>query len=127
MKTKHDFTLRIYQGKSSWLRGEINDITVSNITLVSKPEKFGGVCMHKGNQRKFGYTIELSKKFRRVSGSNSYPNLTFKGDYIDLIVKGFPRFPCFGQDKYAARNILNGWTDDKSFPTWHEYRKFEFL
>ena len=36
------------------------------------------------NERKFGYSISLSKNFNKVSGSHSYPNLTFKGDYIDI-------------------------------------------
>lgn len=83
--------------------------------------------MHKGNQKKFGYSIELSKPFNKVSGSNSYPNLTFKGEYIDIIIKNFPRYPCFCQNKYAARNILNGYKDTNSFPTYLEYRKLEFI
>lgn len=120
-----DFIVRIYQGESSWLLGEIQEITISNITLVSKTQKYGGVCLHKGNQKKFKYSIELSKTFNKVSGSHSYPNLTFKGKYIDIKVKNFPRFPCFAQCKYAARNILNGYSGDNSFPKYLNHRKIE--
>lgn len=122
-----DFTLRIYQGESSWLLGEIPEIIISDITILSKPGKYGGVCMHNGNQKKFKYSIKLSKNFNKVSGSHSYPNLTFKGDYIDIKIKNFPRYPCFAQCKYAARNILNGYTGYNSFPNYLKYRRIEFL
>ncbi len=38
-------------------------ITISNITLITKPSKFEDICLHKGNQKKFGYSISLSKTF----------------------------------------------------------------
>lgn len=87
--------------------------------------------MHNGNQRKFGYTVSTSKKFSPVSGSHSYPNLSFKGDYIDILVKNFPRYPVFTQDKYAVRNCLNGYGytnyPNKGFPKQLLYRKIEIL
>jgi hypothetical protein len=123
-----DFKLRIYNAPEQWFK-EIRDITISGITLISKDGKFG-ICMHKGNQKKFKYTIELSKKFNKAGGSHNYPDLTFKGEYIDVIVKDFPRYPCFTQCKYHARNVLNGYGHNginDGYPYWLEKNKVEFI
>ncbi len=126
-----DFTLRLYKdtvgmpGLSS-----LRSITISDITLVSKPCKFGDVCMHKGNQRKHKYTIELSKKFSKVAGSHSSPILHFNGEYIDIIVKNFPRYPAFYQCKHEARNILTGWASlgiHDGFPIQLQHRKLQIF
>jgi len=117
-----DFIFRLYNGPGNWLIDDISEITISGITVVSKPEKFGGVCLHKGNQKKFGYTIEIPKPFLKVAGSHSYPELAFKGKYIDIILRNFPRYPCFGQDKHSGP----GWSGTP-FPRWTEIRKTEFI
>lgn len=73
--------------------------------------------------------VKLSKPFNKVSGSNSSPTLSFKGDYIDIEVTNFPRYPCFNQDYWAAKNCLNGYgyTNYLNFgyPIWLMYRKIE--
>lgn len=126
-----DFILRIYNSSRNSTLEDIDEITISNITLLSKQSKLGGVCMHKNNQKKFGYSIELSKKFAKIAGSNSYPILAFKGEFIDIIVKNFPRYPSFGQSKFAARSCLNGYGYvnyfNKGFPNYLKYRTLKFL
>lgn len=129
---RNSFIIRIYRDTTgnpvlSW----INNVTISDITLVSKSSKFDGLSMHKGNQKKFKYSIELSKEFIRVAGSHSTPCLMFKGDYIDITVKNFPRYPAFYQDKYAARGCLNGfgYTNylNDGFPHQLNYRTIEII
>ena len=44
---------------STWQSFNLSSITISDITLVSKDSKFGGLCLYKGNQSKYKYTIEL--------------------------------------------------------------------
>jgi len=128
-----NFILRIYKDKTmNPVLSYINDITISGITLVSKDMKFGGLCFHKSNQKKFKYTIELSKAFNHASGSHSLPSLSFKGEYIDIIVKDFPRYPSFGQCHYYARNILNGAVPNglpmgNGFPRQLLFRTIEFI
>lgn len=125
-----NFILRLYKYDRSCTLGDISEITISDITLVSKPQKFGGVCMHKGNQRKFKYTVEFSRPFSKVAGSHSSPMLWFPGDYIDVIVRNFPRYPAYYQDKYIAKNIMNGYKADSlftGFPYALQYRKVEIL
>lgn len=117
---KTNFILRIYNAPEEWFK-EIQDITISNITLISKDGKCGQ-CMHKGNQKKFGYKIEMPKNFNKWGGSHRYPSLTFKGEYIDIIVKDFPRYPSFGQYKYSVPGYSG-----KPFPEWLEKNKVEFL
>lgn len=107
---RYNFTIRIYKDECrNPTLSDLNNITISDITIISKPYKAGGICEHSGNRKKFKYTILLSKSFNSVSGSHSYPNLSFKGEYIDITVKNFPRYPAFYQDKYAARDCLNGY------------------
>lgn len=129
---KHNFTIRIYQDEHrSPELSDISEITISGITLISKSGKFGNICFHNGNKKKFGYSIELSKQFNYCSGSHNYPNLSFKGKYIDIKVINFPRYPAFYQDKNAARNCLNGWgyTNylNKGFPHQLLYRKIDII
>lgn len=127
-----DFILRIYQDKTNNpVLSYFQHIKISGITLISKPSKFDDVCLHKGNQKKYKYSIELSKKFNKVSGSHTSYNLSFKGEYIDIIVKNFPRYPAFYQNVYAARNCLNGYGYvgelNNGFPHQLLYRKIEFI
>ena len=92
--------------------------------------KFGGICEHGGNKKKFKYLYKLSKKLNDVSGSHSEPNLSFKGEYIDIEVSNFPRLPAFTQCKYEARNIMNGHTSyllNQGFPIQLLCRKIEIL
>ncbi|MBO9592770.1 MAG: hypothetical protein J7599_07650 [Niabella sp.] len=127
-----DFTVRIHKDECgnptlSYLRC----ITISGITIISKPGKFDGVCMHTGNQRKYGYKIELSRPFNKISGSNSFPSLSFNGEYIDIDVKNFPRYPAFYQDQSAAIGCLKGYGYgnylNDGFPHQLLYRKIEIL
>jgi hypothetical protein len=127
---RNSFTIRIYKDETgNPVLSYLSSITISDITLVSKNSKFGGLCLHKGNQSKYKYTIELSKSFNNVSGSHSSPNLSFKGEYMDIIVKNFPRYPAFYQCKYAARNCLNGYGYvgllNNGFPHQLNYRTIE--
>lgn len=128
---KFDFTIRLWQNKERHpALTDISSIVVSDITLISKPEKYGNACLHSGNAKRFGYSIKLSKKFNFGSGSHSSPTLSFKGDYIDINVFNFPRFPAFYQDKYEAKNIINGYSCNSlnnGFPIQLLYRKIEFL
>lgn len=126
------FILRIHKpDKNIPDLSSLRNIVVCDVTILSKPNKFGGICFHKSNSKKHGYTVELSKSFNSVSGSHSYPTLSFPGTYIDIIIRNFPRYPAFYQCKYAARNCLNGWgyTNymNKGFPKQLLYRKIEFL
>lgn len=127
---KYNFTVRIYQGEKTCL-SDLNELIISEITIISKRSKFGGVCLHMGNQRKFKYSAYMSKKFSHVGGSINFPCLTFKGKYIDIQIKNFPRFPVFCQDKYAARSCLQGYgyTNylNKGFPSVLLYRKIEII
>lgn len=125
-----NFTLRIYKDETrNPVLSDLQSITISGITLLSKPTKHS-ICYHNGNKKKFGYSIELSKPFHKVSGSHNYPNLSFKGEYLDVIVKDFPRYPAFYQDKYEARNIMNGMGHNSmnhGFPIQLLHRRIEIL
>jgi len=125
-----DFILRIYADKTRIpILSDLQNITISGITLISKPTKHS-ICYHNGNKKKFGYSIELSKPFNMVSGSHNYPNLSFKGEYIDILIKNFPRYPAFYQDKYEARNIMNNMghnSMNRGFPKQLLYRDIEIL
>jgi hypothetical protein len=127
---KYNFVIRIHKDiNRNPSLSDIQDITISDITIVSKSSKFT-TCLHINNQTKFKYTFKLSKLFNKISGSNNYPNLSFKGEYIDISVKDFPRYPVFYQDKIAARNIMNGYSynhPDNGFPMYLQYRNIEIL
>jgi len=61
---KHNFIIRIYKDKTNNpTLSSLQNITISDITILSKPSKYGEICEHKSNQKKFGYTFKLSKKF----------------------------------------------------------------
>ncbi len=128
---KNNFIVRIHEDNSATSLGTIQDLTISGITLVSKQTKFGEACLHKGNQKKFGYNITTSKKFSKTGGSNNYPKLAFIGKHIDIHVENFPRYPVFGQDHAAAKASLDGWgyTNhlNKGFPIYLLYRNVEIL
>ena len=126
---KYDFTLRLYNYDKTSTLGDINNITISGITLISKPSK-GDICYHKGNQKKFNYSFKLSKLFSKWAGSHNHPILYFKGEYIDIHIKNFPRHPMFYQDTASARNYFNGYDHsnlNKGFPNCLLYREVKFL
>jgi hypothetical protein len=129
---RFNFILRIHQDTCrspalSWLK----NIVISDITLLSKPFKFGDICEHNGNKKKFKYTLELSKKFHKVSGSHSTPCLSFEGEYVDITIRNFPRYPAFYQEYAAARDYLNGYgyTNylNKGFPHQLLFRTIEII
>lgn len=129
---KHNFIIRLYKDENrNPALSDLSNITICDITLISKSDKFGDVCLHKTNQKRFGYSIEISKPFNKVSGSHSYPNLSFKGEYIDITINNFPRFPTFYQDKNAVRNMFNGYgyTNHLNMGFIHQllYRKIEII
>jgi hypothetical protein len=127
---KHNFIIRIYKDETrNPILSDLSDITISDITIISKPTKFGKICEHNGNKKKFKYTFNLNKQFNYASGSHSSPNLSFKGEYIDITVKNFPRFPVFTQCKYQAKNIMNGYNVhlNNGFPIQLLYRKIEII
>ena len=129
---KHNFTIRIHQDTARTVLSNIQSITIAGITILSKQSKFDGICWHLGNQKKFGYSFKLSRRFHWASGSNNYPTLTFDGKgYLDIIVKDFPRFPAFYQDEITARNYMNGWgyTNhiNQGFPIYLMYRNVEII
>lgn len=109
MKNTFDFTIRLYQSKSLSCLDVIDNITFSNITLVSKDTKYQKPYVVEINKKKFNYEIEFKPQFMKVGGSHSSPCITFKGKYIDIHVKNFPRYPVYYQDCYAARSCLSGY------------------
>tara|TARA_B110000285_G_C15052870_1_gene577964 strand:- start:830 stop:1255 length:426 start_codon:yes stop_codon:yes gene_type:complete len=125
------FTVRLYNYTRDTCTEDIDDITISGITIVSKPEKFGGVCLHLGNQKKFKYQMNILGRFSKVAGSHSYPILFFnpKVPYIDIELINFPRYPSYPQCKYHARNVMNGFGHNginNGFPKV-EQRKVDFI
>lgn len=128
---KHNFTIRLYADNRSNCLGDIDNITISGITLISKRTKFDEPCLHKGNQKKFKYSMTLSRDFKKVAGSIQYPILYIHKGYIDIIIKGFPRFPAFYQEYSAARGMYQGYgyTNymNKGFPIALLYRKIEII
>lgn len=123
-----DFTIRIHQGEQTSL-SDLRNITISNIALITKRHKYDMPHIIRSNRDKFGYSAKVKGKFYKGGGSHSYPRICFKGDYIDIEVKDFPRYPAYGQDKYEARNIMNGYNSilNDGFPMWQNYRKVEII
>jgi len=109
MKNTFDFTIRLYQPKSLSCLDTIDNITISNITLISKNTKYQTPYVREGNKKKFNYEIEYKPQFMKAGGSHSLPYITFKGKYIDIYVKNFPRYPAYCQDIYAVRSCLKGY------------------
>ena len=126
------FTVRLYNYTRDSCIADIDEITISGITIVSKPDKYGGVCLHLGNQKKFKYKMNILGKFFKVAGSHSYPILFFNTrlPYIDVELVNFPRYPSYPQDQYHARNEMNGCGHNginNGFPRGLEYRKIDFI
>lgn len=124
-----DFKLRLYEGDISSL-SSLHNITLCNITIIDKNSKFERPRVIESNAKKFGYTVEIKGKFLNGGGSHSSPCITFKGKYIDIIVRNFPRYPSFYQCKHTANNIKNGYFNPKEtlhdgFPVWEKYRQLE--
>ena len=61
---RYNFTIRIYKDECrNPVLSDLNNITISDITIISKPQKFDGICEHNGNKKKFKYSFKLNKKF----------------------------------------------------------------
>lgn len=133
--SKFDFKFRLYRDDmNAWLLSQIQVIFISGLPIVSKQTKMGGLCFHEKSQKKFGYSVKVRGRYFNTAGSHSYPIISFKGEYIDFIVKDFPRYPAFYADSHAARNLLGGYRTDMFgisgqglYPTWMQYRKFEII
>ena len=106
MAVKYNFVLRVYKDSYQPIWYDFNRIIISDIVLITKPGKFISANFHNQNQKKFGYRLNPQAKFKKVAGSNSAPILSFTGEYIDIIIKDFPRWPCLAQDFHNARNTM---------------------
>jgi len=126
----YNFTFRLHNPKErNCYLTDIDTIIISDITIISKMSKYSNICTHNNNKKKYKYDFTLSKEFLYGAGSHSSPILAFKGDYIDIDIINFPRYPAFCQDKYEARNIMNGYNpySNNGFPIQLNYRKIEIL
>lgn len=129
MKPSYNFTIRVHKGEVTCL-ADMTDVTISNITLLNKYSKFDTPKLNKKNEEKFGYEAKVKGSLLKVGGSVSYPRITFNGEYFEIVVKGFPRFPVFTQEYSAARNALNGWGYtgiNMGYPNYLLYRKIEII
>ena len=125
-----DFILRIYQSTQATCLASIGSISISNINLIIKDSKFDIPRFNKTSIRKYKFDISINGKFHKIGGSHSTPCITFKGNYIDIIVKNFPRYPAFAQDIHYARNWMNGYTTKyvgNGYPIWTEFRKYQII
>lgn len=124
----YNFTIRIHKYLRTICIYDINTIEVSNIKIYGKYSKYDGFCEFKSNKKKFGYSYTINGAFSKVAGSHSSPILWHNKEYLDIEVKNFPRFPVITQDKYIARNLLNGnFQTTNGFPHWVGNRKIEFI
>lgn len=121
-KPKYNFIIRLSKSKSNSCLYSLSDITISGITIINKNAKFE-LPKITNNINKFGYNINIKGNFLRVGGSNSYPVITFKDEFIDIEIKNFPRFPAF----YETNNpwVLDPKNKDLSFG--HFTERIEFL
>lgn len=130
-----DFIFRLYQDDvRNPTLSDINFLSISGLPIVAKNAKFEPIITKFKAQEKFGYKVYIKQPQRivRGAGSHSYPKIAFKGSYLDIIVKNFPRYPALSADYYACRNIMNSKAPyqlmfDEQFPIWTEYRKFEII
>jgi len=128
---KVDFTIRIHKPHISTCLADISDITVSNITILNKNFKHQKPYVVETNCKKFGFRAKVKGKLHHAGGSVRYPCISFNRNFIDIEIKGFPRYPSYCQDQISARNCLRGYgcinSFNKGFPKFQEYRKIEFL
>ena len=131
MKNTFDFTIRIHQSKTLSCLDNISEIIISNITLIRKDTKYQIPYVVEGNIKKFNYEIDHKPKFYKQGGSHSTPCITFKGNYIDIHVSNFPRYPAYYQDWYAVKSCLSeyGYTNylNKGFPYEEVQKRIEIL
>lgn len=120
-----NFTLRLFKGTYS--NEYYSTLTLSDIHIIGKDGKFEPARIFKGNQKKFKYVINIKGQFSKVAGSNSYPLLWWKGEYIDIEIKNFPRFPVIAQDWHVARNIMREDRYDGNYLPFHWNNGFEPL
>lgn len=126
----YNFTLRIHQDtlKSSLL-GYFRTLYVSNILILNKPSKFTRVVRNKDVDFYLNW-----KQLYIVSGSNSYPVIAFKGDYLDITFRNFPRYPIVNHFSYTERSSVKTYIRNleagyqiPACKGWTEYRKVEIL
>lgn len=126
-----DFIIRIHKPHSNTYLADITNITISNITILSKYNKHQIPTLNTTNSSKFKYSATIRGKLLKTGGSINYPCITFKGNHIDILIKNFPRFPVFTQEYHIARNCLNGYGYighiNNGFPKWENYRKIEII
>lgn len=105
----YDFDIIINKPESLSCLYDFNSIVISNILLLYKPSKdIKPFVPKKTLKRTKGLSIEVGKNIAKWGGSHRYPRITFKGNQLVIKVKNFPRYPCFAQDKYDARNNIRG-------------------
>ena len=127
---KFNFIIRIHQPTVNSSNADMRSVTISNITLIRKDDKYRKPSIVKSNQKKFGYDIDIKGAFLKYGGSVRYPTITFKRKYIDIEVRNFPRYPAFTQDKYDARNIMNGYgynVFNNGYPTYLTCREVQII
>lgn len=129
---RFNFTLRMYQGEATSL-STVSHIEISDICVLAKDDKFEKPRTYKAQLKKHKFSVEVKGTLFKGGGSHSSPCITFKQDYIDIVVCNFPRYPAFYQCKYIAQNRTDPkWFNPKEtlhdgFPTWEKFRKLEIL
>lgn len=121
-----DFIIRIYQPSQSTSLAYFDELTISNITILRKYHKYDLPKLIDYNLKKFNFDVKIIGKFLKQGGSHNYPTITFKNNYIELLIKNFPRYPVFTQDYYVAKNIINGYSGNSisnGYPIYLDYRK----
>lgn len=126
----YDFIIRIHQAKRINTLGDIDSIVISNIPILIKRHKYDDDLVAKNAVKRHKHSVLYPKnKVYKSGGSYRYPIICFKGEYLDISVKNFPRYPVFTQDKYCARNAINGYIDSifDGFPRYLKHRKVEII
>jgi hypothetical protein len=105
MGITYDFDVVFVQNKIESLYTDVTkSIYVSDICIVAKNQKVGGLYFSK-------YVDEKIGKFQHVAGSWNYPILYVSGgkvgDKVMLRVKDFPKKPIFKTDKNVSIIIKN--------------------
>lgn len=97
---RYSFKIQIkpFSVKSPYLE-TIRRIYVSNICIVAKNSKEGGIYLS-------NYAKIIQGRFFYVAGSVRYPILVPKG-HITIKVKDFPFKPCFTWNHMGAKEYIN--------------------
>ena len=111
----YNFTIIIKKPEDLSCLYDIDSVFISNILLLCKPSKdIKPFVPKKTLSRTKDLKVTVSKNLAKFGGSHRYPRITFKGKHLVIKVENFPRYPCFCQDKYDARNNIKGGHQDKS-------------